>query len=968
MTIKYIFVSVFLFSILFYSQSLCQPQSDVLKNEAKRQMLAGNYGDAIDLLNHYISGYPQESDGYNLRGVCYEKRAQYEMAVYDFRSARKLRSDDAEINRNLARTTDAWYKLLYDKIEGHKREIAVYPDRPVNYLEIGKSYKNLGDWQIAENWYDKYLLMQEASPDEMIRYTEILARLNHIKKGEPLLKRYTEKYPDDQRLWSRYGYFELWLGKTQNAIYAFEKALAIKPYFKEAMNGLDIAKGNGYIYTVNDTSYHYGKSLRGPKQQEYVIDKYFRLLKKTPEDNELRFKLIDELLKHNRFEEAYEQLQILQPDSQVASSGRYKNKFDYVSELRDSTYKHIIKTDSLVFDKNNNNRKAAVRLSDSYAHLYDFDNAVDVLEKYLATVKENQDLDLRFMLAKYSGWSYKWDNAFNQIAILLKHSPENKDFKLFYARLIGWKVLEAKPGEIEKAKGYIREILKDDPKNLDALLTMCFLYAGKGNISEAEKYLANAKAVNPGSKDVEAVENYINTRAQVEKEREILNMRAEAGKLYDAGKYETAADKYNGIIAKLENPEKNILLEYAAYNTAAKRYDLAIKTYDKILQMGPDYNVASLRAVNYLSKGDTTRAFEELSSLKIERPYDFSVNFYLGDIYERTNRNDEAIDLYESIIAANGKNGVNLDSSQIYIFQTRLGYLKAGSGYGTTLLGYFALSPFASFYSDNQNFTLYNYGGRIETGIVPHVSLGASYIRYNIKSLTDQRYLTSFLGHLIFSIQNFTASVGLGQTTTLSSSQKNVIQAVARYEKKNSFGLSFSYEKNDARVLLYSPALLNANISADLYRVTGSYSIAPSVSVSGSYSYVNISPDTNSGHDLRVKLGRSLDYGLSIGYEFNYVSYARISRLYYSPLNFQSHSIWGNWNFYKERLSSFNAGGKLGYVPSYDFVLYELYGEAVYHPVPVFTVTGRISHSSTIRQGIGYNFWAGYITAYLSMF
>jgi len=196
------------------------------------------------------------------------------MAVYDLRLARKLQPDNSEINKNLSETTDAWYKLLYNKIEGHKREIAIYPRKPVNYLEIGKSYKNLGDWLIAEEWYDKYLSMEEASPDEIIRYTEILAKNNHIKKGEPILKRYTEKFPDDQRLWSRYGYYELWLQKTKNAIFAFQKALAIKPYFKEAMNGLDIAKGKGYIYTVIDTSYSYGRSSRAPKPREYVIDKY----------------------------------------------------------------------------------------------------------------------------------------------------------------------------------------------------------------------------------------------------------------------------------------------------------------------------------------------------------------------------------------------------------------------------------------------------------------------------------------------------------------------------------------------------------------------------------------------------------------------------------------------------------------------------------------------------------------------
>ena len=158
MKIKFI-KAVILISILIASPVYSQGQTDALKYDAQTEMKAGRYGEAIDLLNRYISAHPQEAEGYNLRGLCYEKRSQYEMAVYDYRSARKLKSNNKEIAQNLTRATDTWYKLLYNKIEGHKREIAINPKRPINYLEIGKSYKNLGEWITAEEWYDKYLAL-----------------------------------------------------------------------------------------------------------------------------------------------------------------------------------------------------------------------------------------------------------------------------------------------------------------------------------------------------------------------------------------------------------------------------------------------------------------------------------------------------------------------------------------------------------------------------------------------------------------------------------------------------------------------------------------------------------------------------------------------------------------------------------------------------------------------------------------
>jgi tetratricopeptide (TPR) repeat protein len=948
---------------------LSQGQPDALKPEAKKEMQVGRYGEAIDLLNRYISAHPQEAEGYNLRGLCYEKRAQYEMAVYDFRSARKLLPQNTEINQNLSRTTEAWYKLLYNKIEGHKREIALFPKAANNYLEIGKSYKNLGEWLTAEEWYDKYLALEHASPDEIIRYTEILAKNNHIQKGEPILKKYTEQYPTDQRLWSRYGYFELWLGKNKNAIFAFEKALAIKPYFKEAMDGLDQAKGKGYIYTVNDTSYRYGKVPRAQKQQEFAIDKYYKILKNKPDDNETRFALVDELVKHDRIEEASQQLEFLQSKEEVANTDRFKDKLNYINNFRDSVYKAEIITYAGRFEKNNGDKEAATKLANSYEHLYDYDSAIDVLEKYLATVKENEDLDLRFLIAKYSGWSRKWDKAFNQTAILMKYAPDNKAYQLFNAQLIGWNILDAQPEEVEKAKGYLNDILKDDPNNLHALLSMCLIYAGKGHIPEATEYLNRAKIVAPGAKDVEAIENNINTRALVENEREILMMRGAAGKFYEEGNFNAAADKYEEIMSKLESPEKNILLEYAAFNTSAKRYDAAIKAYDRALQFGPDFEVSSLKAINYLEAGDSTKALEELNSLKIQSPNDFTVNFYLGDTYEKLKRNDDAVNLYESLIDANGKNGVTFDSSQINVFQTRLGYMKAGSGlYGGSLFSYISLAPITTIYSDNQYFTFTSFGGRIETGVVKFLSVGATYMRYNLNTKGNTSNLTSFLGHAILSMDHFTASIGMGTTRTNFGIPKNVLQLAARYEKKSLYGFGFSFEQNDARVLLFSPFLLYSNINASLLRISGNYNLPNNFILSGYFSYINIRDDNNAGNDFQIRAGKSVEDDIKVGYEFYYANFSRNSGLYYSPLNFSSHSIWGDWTAYRDQEFSLNFGGKLGYVPANDFILREIYEGAIYHPIPILTVTERISYSSSYRFDSSYSFWAGFITAYLSIF
>ena len=304
--------------IILFSESdrplHAQSPTDKFKRNAIVNMDAGRYGEAIELINKYISEYPQNSEGYYLRGICYEARGQYEYGVYDLRSASKLNRNDLKIAKALERVTEVWYTQLYNKIEGHKREIALFPNRPVNYLEIGKCYKNLGNWNEAEEWYDKYLLLEEPSADEVIRYTEILAKNNHISKGEVILKKFVEKYPEDHRLWSRYGYFTLWLGKNKISVSAFTEALRFRPFFKEAIDGLNLAQGKGSVYTVNDTSYRYNKwtgTFQKKNGREYPIDRYFRMLKQNASNDSIRILLINELVKVNRLEEAKQQLVLL---------------------------------------------------------------------------------------------------------------------------------------------------------------------------------------------------------------------------------------------------------------------------------------------------------------------------------------------------------------------------------------------------------------------------------------------------------------------------------------------------------------------------------------------------------------------------------------------------------------------------------------------------------------------------------
>ena len=50
------------------------------------------------------------------------------------------------------------------------------------------------------------------------------------------------------------------------------------------------------------------------------------------------------------------------------------------------------------------------------------------------------------------------------------------------------------------------------------------------------------------------------------------------------------------------------------------------------------------------------KALDELRALKNQNTYDYNINYYLGDTYEKMKKNDDARNLYESLIDANEKN------------------------------------------------------------------------------------------------------------------------------------------------------------------------------------------------------------------------------------------------------------------------------------------------------------------------
>ena len=941
--------------------------ADAFKKTALSHMQAGRYGEAIDQLNKYIAAQPQEPEGYYLRGQCYEKRSQYEAARLDYRRAIGLQNFDqakkTKYEKDLQNMLNVWYALLKKKIEGHQREIAINPNTPFNYLEIGKAYKLMEEWAKAEEWYDEYLKRDDnASPDEIIRYTEILAKTGSIVKGEKILKKYTDRYPQDWRLWSRYGYFTLWLSKYQIAKKAFETALSFKPFFKEAQDGLDIVNKQGYLIQYQGRDY----------EKEYPIDRYYRLIRRNSNDYETRFKLVDELIKANRIEEAYEQLKILSVSK--AEDPRYKEKWDFVTAYRDSVYRERLNTAKAILQQNEFDKEALKTVSNYYEYLQNYDSAMVMLDKYFEKYPDEKDKELRFRYAKISAWSREFDKAIDILDGLLQDDPNNLDYQLFRAQVSVWI-----NRDLDIAEKFLDNVLQKRPNDLQAIISKASLILIKKDFEGAQELANKAKEIEPNNDDVIKLQSNIDwqkLRAEEEKLYAILELGRQ--RVID-GDCSGALQYYEEYLSKAE-PNTLIQKEFGDVLFCAKQYQRALDTYNQVIAAGPNYQAQMQRAKLFYAMGDSVSAVKEFKELVHQDSSNFEARLYLGDSYAKMAENDSARAIYNDLLE-NWK----LDSTQVKMVEQRKSWLPV-SGIAAiieTFPNYVGFAPSISYYADNLSFRLLTGGGRLDLGINNFLSAGVSFyrslLRANAASLdqniidtipnfrTDQRF-TSFKVHVFIRLSRIiNMGVGIGKSNSLSLLNRDEQDAFFKIERRDTFAVTLQYQNSDAALILYSPYLLSIRSMAQLYKIEGYYRHRDGLKLAGNFQYIAVD-DGNEGNDFYFRIGRYFYKDLVIGYEYAFDNYKWKSPYYYSPRNFESHSIWlDNEIDRKENLRT-TLGGKLGIIPQNRLIILAGYFEGEYSPYKNLLITGRIGIGSTSRDNSSYRYFSGQLSVYWTIF
>ena len=994
---------------------------EAIKRQGISHMENGKYGEAIDLFNKYIANNPREPEGYNLRALCYEKRQIYKYAVLDLRRAVHLTPNNAEYRKNLNRVISIWYPMLRKKIEGHKREIAIDPLSAFDYLEIGKSHRWLEEWKLAEIWYDKYLALDDdASPDEIIRYSIILAKTGSIVKGEKVLKKWVDRYPDDWRLWSRYGYFTLWLGKRNNAANAFRNALSFKPFFKEAQDGLDIATNKPYMQKNEPRAF----------ERVYPIDFAYTKLKKNPANDEVRFELVSLLIEQNRIEEAREQLNILKeeyeeddryilldekltpmvnekyislleaslaelkqnPDDKTvvkavadyyARLQQYEEANEIMSEYLDmhpednqmrEYYADILSLSgdfaggaevlSKLIDEGYTSDKIVMKAANYYGNDFDYDNSIAILEQYIEGKQIGSVKDLKFQLAKYYAWNYQWDDARDNVEELLAEYPNEKKYKLFSSQLIVWTVDDT---EFDTAEESFKEILVDDPSSLEGLLGLATIYSWKRDYPESKKYIDIAKTNYPDHPEIESVESFYNAQLSLEPSRKQLEKREEIGKLVEDGDYDSALSLYDEYFEMDADPTPQVLREYAQINIAAENYDTAIETYDRILDEEYDEKLAYERANAYLWKGDSLNALNQFLELSEDNPDNYDIKLGLAESYILNQDYSEADDVYDELL------DLTEDSTQVSYINKRKDMMPM---YGVTaglnsifqfILPYnLSFIPSFNFYDDNQDLTYFQYGLRAEIGLLQYFTLGGQWMRTDLYSPSKSQTFTELSAHAYFNpLTNFSIGGSIGRLNIERELHKNIGTIEARWFSKD-LSLTAGYKDTDARLVLFSPYLIDYRLDAYVYYFSGNYRLKDKYKFMIFYQYFNIS-DGNIANDFRLRVGKAFREDFFIGYEYFYSDYGFISNFYYSPQEYSTHSVWADYEYYKIENLELVLGGEIGYAPTVDFIVGNIYIDANYKPFENLTINGRATYGHSYRFDSSYQFISIYLSAYWSI-
>lgn len=979
-TIKIIFITL----LACFTFVNGQTNSEILKRQAIENIQSGSFVKALDRLKNYISLNPADADGYSLRGLCYEKLNDYQNAYHDFKRAKQIDSTDSEIQKNYLRIETAWKNSIYDEIEIYRTKTKTNPTEAENFLKIADNYILLENYQAAEKWYDDYLkLDHNSTPEEILRYTEAFAKIGLIQKGETLLSLYVQKFPDDWRLFTRLGYYKLWSGKNDEAKNAFKSALKLKPFNKEAEEGLKLAE-SFVSFSIEEMK---------PIQNSYLIEYYSGILLKDPNRDDVRFNLVEQLIKSGLYEEAYSHLKYLAPNYE--GNSRFDDLMEITEEGKEEYYDRLINSYLEKLDKNENDKESLIEISELYNSLRRYDDTEDLLLKYIAG--HSREDDMIYLLAKTLSYDAKYTEAYQQIESAIAINPGEHKYKILAAKLI---VIDKDEEKYEYAHKLLDEIIIRNPNDVDALTFLGRLYLLENNFEKANNYASLASRMDPSHPDlVELLFELGQKTPKYQPKKEESLVKYEPVKIENVpqtnnleiarnlslnAQCEKAIDYYLDYIEE-KSANKELLLELADVYNCAEEYDEAIEIYNFLLERKDEYEIQKLKAKSYYLKEDYSETINILSKYAVDHTDDLEMQTLLADAYASEDEYDFARDTYTAIegeapeyfMIAQRKDWLpqpeidfayedseNIEETEIDT-QTSIGFIT------DNFFSNAVLYPEVNYYKGNDGFDFSRIGTTGEIGLLENFYIGGNVHRGSFSNDFGSLNYMSYLGNLIYRPSDYwKITTGYGKMTSQGNIDQNLFHGSVEFWGQTRFTrykANAFYKYTDAATVFYSQGLVFSRLSTHFLNLEGWYRFRKGLNVYADYKLYLLEETPifkeNLGNSISLKVGKEFYEDFMAGYEYYFADFKYKIPTYYTPQKFDSHSLWGDWDIHTDAEWDINLMGKIGYIPDEDHIIREISARAVYKGFQDFLITAYGFAGETARDRIDYKSFSFFITA-----
>ena len=319
------------------------------------------YDESIAILKKAKSeGRDSGSVNYNL-GFTYKEMKKYEEAIDSFELVIVENPDDVLAYNHLGSIYYA--QKNYDKsISSFKRGLQVDPNHPILNYNLARCYEDSKNIPAAIRCYEATLKTRPGWKDAIRDFSELLIKGQKNKEAQDLVEKSIKLHPTDGDLMCILGRIFLNQFDYDNASKTFKKADSVKP------NDIKILTG-------------FSQALEKGDNISAALEKALEASEIDPNNNDVRKQYAHVLLSAQRYEQALEQVKLLDSDTNGSDPqvldlyGQY-----YICRGDEASAKEY-------YDKiqklNHNYKEYMLEASDRYSQIGNLDKAQDYAQQFV---------------------------------------------------------------------------------------------------------------------------------------------------------------------------------------------------------------------------------------------------------------------------------------------------------------------------------------------------------------------------------------------------------------------------------------------------------------------------------------------------------------------------------------------------------------------------------------------------------